>query len=109
MTAYNNLMIQIIAAPLALSVNHSQAIWRQNVFHRAMCLIFEIFAFLRSKMLSLTDHRSPITYHSLRVGAVTPEPWRTRAVSSVVERLVYTERVGGSNPSPPILSVPSDK
>ena len=26
-----------------------------------------------------------------------------RAVSSVVERLVYTERVGGSNPSPPIL------
>ena len=28
---------------------------------------------------------------------------RARAVSSVVERLVYTERVGGSNPSPPIL------
>ena len=28
---------------------------------------------------------------------------QTRAVSSVVERLVYTERVGGSNPSPPIL------
>lgn len=27
----------------------------------------------------------------------------TRAVSSVVERLVYTERVGGSKPSPPIL------
>ena len=25
-----------------------------------------------------------------------------RAVSSAVERLVYTERVGGSNPSPPI-------
>ena len=25
----------------------------------------------------------------------------TRAVSSAVERLVYTERVGGSNPSPP--------
>ena len=25
----------------------------------------------------------------------------TRAVSSVVERLVYTERVGGSKPSPP--------
>ena len=28
---------------------------------------------------------------------------RFGAVSSVVERLVYTERVGGSNPSPPIL------
>jgi hypothetical protein len=28
---------------------------------------------------------------------------RLRAVSSVVERLVYTERVGGSNPSPPTL------
>ena len=28
-----------------------------------------------------------------------------RAVSSVVERLVYTERVGGSNPSPPILNL----
>ena len=27
----------------------------------------------------------------------------TGAVSSVVERLVYTERVGGSKPSPPIL------
>jgi hypothetical protein len=27
-----------------------------------------------------------------------------RAVSSVVEHLVYTERVGGSNPSPPILA-----
>ena len=26
---------------------------------------------------------------------------RSRAVSSAVERLVYTERVGGSNPSPP--------
>jgi hypothetical protein len=26
-----------------------------------------------------------------------------RAVSSVVERLVYTERVGGSKPSPPIF------
>ena len=34
---------------------------------------------------------------------------RLRAVSSVVERLVYTERVGGSKPSPPILSVTSDK
>ena len=29
------------------------------------------------------------------------ESHRGRAVSSVVERLVYTERVGGSNPSPP--------
>ena len=28
-------------------------------------------------------------------------PEEKRAVSSVVERLVYTERVGGSNPSPP--------
>ena len=28
---------------------------------------------------------------------------KLRAVSSVVERLVYTERVGGSKPSPPIL------
>jgi hypothetical protein len=28
---------------------------------------------------------------------------RPGAVSSVVERLVYTERVGGSKPSPPIL------
>ena len=28
-----------------------------------------------------------------------------RAVSSVVERLVYTERVGGSKPSPPILKM----
>ena len=44
-------------------------------------------------MLRLTDYRSLITYHSLRFGAV----------SSVVERLVYTERVGGSKPSPPIL------
>ena len=44
------------------------------------------------KMLCLTDHRSPITYHFPR-----------RAVSSAVERLVYTERVGGSNPSPPIF------
>ena len=30
----------------------------------------------------------------------------TRAVSSVVERLVYTERVGGSKPSPPISALP---
>src|ERR1700730_17409052 len=29
----------------------------------------------------------------------------TRAVSSVVEHLVYTERVGGSKPSPPRLSI----
>ena len=28
---------------------------------------------------------------------------RSGAVSSVVERLVYTERVGGSKPSPPIF------
>jgi hypothetical protein len=28
-----------------------------------------------------------------------------RAVSSVVEHLVYTERVGGSKPSPPISAV----
>ena len=28
------------------------------------------------------------------------------AVSSAVERLVYTERVGGSNPSPPIRTTP---
>ncbi len=27
----------------------------------------------------------------------------SRAVSSVVEHLVYTERVGGSKPSPPIF------
>src|SRR6476619_170863 len=36
----------------------------------------------------------------------TRKLWRAkkfRAVSSVVERLVYTERVGGSKPSPPIL------
>ena len=35
----------------------------------------------------------------------TRKLWRAkkfRAVSSVVERLVYTERVGGSKPSPPI-------
>ena len=44
-----------------------------------------------AKCFTLTDHDSLITYHSLRFGAV----------SSVVERLVYTERVGGSNPSPP--------
>ena len=34
----------------------------------------------------------------------TRKLWRAkkfRAVSSVVERLVYTERVGGSKPSPP--------
>ena len=30
---------------------------------------------------------------------------RLRAVSSVVEHLVYTERVGGSKPSPPNLSI----
>ena len=44
-----------------------------------------------TEMPRLTDQRSLITYHSLRF----------RAVSSVVERLVYTERVGGSKPSPP--------
>ena len=36
----------------------------------------------------------------------TRKLWRAkkfRAVSSVVERLVYTERVGGSKPSPPSL------
>ena len=31
---------------------------------------------------------------------------RFGAVSSVVERLVYTERVGGSNPSPPRFPLP---
>ena len=31
---------------------------------------------------------------------------RFGAVSSVVERLVYTERVGGSKPSPPISALP---
>ncbi len=43
------------------------------------------FGSLRSEiaeMVRLTDHHSLITYHSLRVGAV----------SSVVEHLVYTER-----------------
>src|SRR4029453_8732537 len=30
-----------------------------------------------------------------------------RAVSSVVERLVYTERGGGSNPSPPMFLLPT--
>src|ERR1043166_10330225 len=42
-------------------------------------------------MLRLTDRHSLITYSLAS----------SRAVSSVVERLVYTERVGGSNPSPP--------
>ena len=39
----------------------------------------------------------------------TRKLWRAkkfRAVSSVVERLVYTERVGGSNPSPPRFRLP---
>ena len=30
-----------------------------------------------------------------------PFTYENRAVSSVVEHLVYTERVGGSKPSPP--------
>ncbi len=47
-----------------------------------------------AKCFTLTDHDSLITYDSLRFGAV----------SSVVEHLVYTERVGGSKPSPPIVS-----
>jgi hypothetical protein len=46
----------------------------------------------QKKCFALTHHRSPITYHILE-----------RAVSSVVEHLVYTERVGGSKPSPPTL------
>src|SRR5437588_7621210 len=41
---------------------------------------------------TLTDHSSLITYHIFE-----------RAVSSVVEHLVYTEGVGGSKPSPPIF------
>jgi hypothetical protein len=49
-----------------------------------------------TEMPRLTYHHSPITYHFLRIGAV----------SSVVERLVYTERVGGSNPSPPSFQLP---
>jgi hypothetical protein len=44
----------------------------------------------QEKCFALTHHRSLITYHILE-----------RAVSSVVEHLVYTERVGGSKPSPP--------
>ena len=50
-------------------------------------------AFPETEMLRLTDHHSIITYHFSA----------NRAVSSVVERLVYTERVGGSKPSPPTL------
>src|SRR6476646_8649493 len=50
-------------------------------------------AFQETEMLRLTDHHSIITYHFSA----------NRAVSSVVERLVYTERVGGSKPSPPTL------
>lgn len=36
------------------------------------------------------------------ITAVPENPSGVRAVSSAVERLVYTERAGGSNPSPPI-------
>src|SRR5204862_7313159 len=49
----------------------------------------------------ITVHSSLITL--LKGGLATPEAWRRRAVSSVVEHLVYTERVGGSKPSPPSL------
>src|SRR2546429_9525927 len=60
-------------------------------------------------MSAPTNHFSLFTYLPRR------SPWHTegrrrwvtllkvRAVSSVVEHLVYTERVGGSKPSPPIL------
>src|SRR5207302_5219451 len=46
----------------------------------------------KNALLCLTDHCSLITYHIFE-----------GAVSSVVEHLVYTERVGGSKPSPPSL------
>src|SRR5438132_10988249 len=35
--------------------------------------------------------------------------FQERAVSSVVEHLVYTERVGGSTPSPPISEIRSQR
>src|ERR1700730_3879223 len=50
----------------------------------------------RSKLPLVTRHLSLFTS-------------ATRAVSSVVERLVYTERVGGSKPSPPRLSILSGR
>ena len=43
------------------------------------------------------DHR-PTTFAAQTLATTVK---RFGAVSSVVERLVYTERVGGSNPSPP--------
>ena len=50
----------------------------------------------------LTDHPSLITYLSRRSLWATADHFE-RAVSSAVEHLVYTEEVGGSKPSPPIL------
>jgi hypothetical protein len=45
-------------------------------------------------------------YNSVRKPAVSARFSEVnRAVSSVVERLVYTERVGGSNPSPPSFQI----
>ena len=46
-----------------------------------------------------TDH-CPTRFAAQTLATTVTRPG---AVSSVVERLVYTERVGGSNPSPPTL------
>ncbi len=55
------------------------------------------------------ESRMIIIHASLVILLETSLPLRSlgegRAVSSVVERLVYTERVGGSKPSPPSFSL----
>src|ERR1043166_2874417 len=58
------------------------------------------------RLLRLLSHSSLVTYWSRQSPAAAVRRWITgfkRAVSSVVEHLVYTEEVGGSKPSPPSL------
>ena len=50
------------------------------------------------------DNRCSAWSLDLRCSRLPLQSKRLGAVSSVVERLVYTERVGGSNPSPPSLA-----
>src|ERR1700719_4345218 len=68
------------------------------LFHREPATIHQRFSGpSKEKYCALLDS-SPFTYQIFE-----------RAVSSVVERLVYTERVGGSKPSPPISEVGSHR
>src|SRR6266404_3118480 len=101
-TKSNGPRTRIAASNSINAVNFSFGTHNETLSVIAVCIDNRDCSHSRIALLDwITVHSSLITL--LKGGLATPEAWRRRAVSSVVEHLVYTERVGGSKPSPPIL------